>query len=77
MSVRPAVGKTLVILPHIETLIGTTKLGHSLQGLHHNIVRFEEEKLAQLLDINRAVAYRYAINAVAENRNDGTRGRYD
>ena len=54
--VRPDVGETLVRLPHQETLIEATKLGHSLQGLHHNIVRFEEGKLAQLLDIKRAVA---------------------
>ena len=57
MLVRPSIRETLVRLPHQETLIEATKLGRSLQGLHHNIVRFEEGKLAQLLDINRTVAY--------------------
>ena len=55
---KPALEETLVILPHWETLIKATKLGCSLQSLHHNIVRFEEEKLAQIIDINRAVASR-------------------
>ena len=56
MTERPSVEKTLVRLPHWETLIEATKLGCSLQGLHQNIVRFEEGELAQFIDINRAVA---------------------
>ena len=52
-------------------------MGRRLQGLHRNIVRFEEEKLAQILDINRAVESGYTINAVADRRSDGVCGRYD
>ena len=70
MLVRPAVGGTIVRLPHQGTLIETTTLGNSLQGLHHNIVQFKEGKLAQLLDINREVASGQAINAVADKISD-------
>ena len=56
MLVGPAIGETLVGLPCWETLIESTKLGRSLQVLHHNSVRFEEGKLAQILEINREVA---------------------
>ena len=51
-------GGKLVRLPHWETLIEATKLGHSLQGLHHNISQFEEGKFVQILDINRSVVSR-------------------
>ena len=46
----------LVRLHHQETLIEATKLGCILQGLHRNIVRFEEEKIAQILDTKGSVA---------------------
>ena len=55
MLARPAVREAIVILPHQETFIEATKLGCSLQGLHHNCFRLEEEELAQFLDINSAV----------------------
>ena len=58
MLVRPAVGETIVKWLHWEMLIEATRLGCSLQGLHQNIVRFEEEKIAQIIDINRAVVSR-------------------
>ena len=55
--VRPALGETIVGLTDRETFMESTKLGRSFQGLHYNIVWFEEGKLAQLLDINRADAF--------------------
>ena len=72
---RPDVGETPVRFSLWGTLIEAIKLGSSLQGLHRNIFRFEEVKLAQLLDIIRAVASGYAINAVADKRSDGACGR--
>ena len=57
-------------------MIEDTKLGRILQGIHHNIVRFEEEKLAHYLDINRLVASGYAIDTLEDKRSSGACNRY-
>ena len=76
MLVRPDAGEALVRLPHREILVEATKLGCSLHGIHQNILRIEEEELAQFLDINRSVAPVKTINAVAYRRIDGLEDRY-
>ena len=58
MLASPSVEETLIRLPHQTTLIESTNVDRRIQGIHHNIFRFEEGKLVQLLDINKAVDYR-------------------